>query len=112
MTIRYTFILNFLAYETLSNKQIDMFKSSKFVSSQRTRTIEVSKFVFDSFESFFLHDDETMRNESTYDTEILSKFRQKRRKNVDSTTLNKIRCRCDRKIDSIAKKKNFAKTKN
>ena len=52
-----------------------MFKSSEFVSFQRTRTVEVSKSVFDFVESFFLHDDEIMRNELTYDTEILSKFK-------------------------------------
>ena len=52
-----------------------MSESFEFVSSQKTRTVEISKFVFDSVESFFLHDDEIMRNELTYDTEILSKFR-------------------------------------
>ena len=57
-----------------------MSESFEFVSSQRTRAVEVSKSVFDSVESFFLHDNETMRNELTYDTEILSKFRQKRRR--------------------------------
>ena len=73
-------IHSFLTYETLSSKQIDMFESFEFVLFQRTRAIEISKSVFDSVESFFLHDDETMRNELTYDTEILSKFRQKRRR--------------------------------
>ena len=71
---------SFLAYETLSSKQIDMFKSFKFVLSQRTRAVKISKCVFDFVESFFLHDDETMRNKLTYNTEILSKFKQKRRR--------------------------------
>ena len=69
-----------------------MFESSEFVSFQRTRTVEISKSVFNSVESFFLHDDETMRNELTYDTEILSKFRQKRRrrnKNDEKTTIRR-----------------------
>ena len=64
----------------LSSKSIDMFESFKFVSFQKTRAVEVSKSVFDFVESFFLHDDEIMRNELTYDTEILSKFRQKKRR--------------------------------
>ena len=57
-----------------------MSESFKFVSSQRTRAVEISKSVFDSVKSFFLHDDEIMRNELTYDTKILSKFRQKQRR--------------------------------
>ena len=57
-----------------------MFESFEFVSSQRTRAVEISKSVFDFVELFFLHDDEIMRNELTYNTEILSKFRQKRRR--------------------------------
>ena len=57
-----------------------MFESFEFVSSQKTRAVKVSKSVFDSVELFFLHDDEIMRNKLTYDTEILSKFRQKRRR--------------------------------
>ena len=68
-------IHSFLTYETLSNKQIDMFKLFEFVLSEKTRTVEISKSVFDFVESFFLHDDETIRNELTYDTEIRSKFR-------------------------------------
>ena len=52
-----------------------MFESFEFVSFQRTRAVEISKSVFDFVELFFLHDDEIMRNELTYDTEILSKFR-------------------------------------
>ena len=69
-----------------------MFESFKFVSSQRTRAVEISKSVFDFVESFFLHDDEIMRNELTYDTEILSKFRQKRRrrnKNDEKTSIRR-----------------------
>ena len=57
-----------------------MFESFEFVSSQKTRTVEVSKSVFDFVELFFLYNDETMRDELAYDTEILSKFRQKRRR--------------------------------
>ena len=52
-----------------------MFESFKFVLFQKTRTVKISKFIFDFVESFFLHDDEIMRNELTYDTEILSKFK-------------------------------------
>ena len=50
-------IHSFLAYETLSNKQIDMFESFDFVSSQKTRTVEILKSVFDFVELFFFHDD-------------------------------------------------------
>ena len=69
-----------------------MFESFKFVLSQKTRVVEISKFVFDSVKSFFLHDDEIMRNELTYNTEILSKFRQKRRrrnKNDEKTSIRR-----------------------
>ena len=69
-----------------------MFESFEFVSSQRTRAVEISKSVFDFVESFFLHDDEIMRNELTYDTEILSKFKQKRRrrnKNDEKTSIRR-----------------------
>ena len=69
-----------------------MSESFEFVSFQRTRTVEISKSVFDFVESFFLHDDETMRSELTYDTEILSKFKQKRRrrnKNDEKTSIRR-----------------------
>ena len=69
-----------------------MFELFEFVSFQETQAVEISKSVFDSVESFFLHDDETMRNELTYDTEILSKFRQKRRcrnKNDEKTSIQR-----------------------
>ena len=52
-----------------------MFESFEFVSSQKTRAVEISKFVFDSVELFFLHDDKTMQNKLTYDIEISSKFK-------------------------------------
>ena len=67
-----------------------MFESFEFVSFQKTRKVEISKSVFDSVKSFFLHDDETMRNKLTYNTEILSKFRQKQRrrnKNDEKTSI-------------------------
>ena len=88
----------------LSNKQIDMFESFKFISSQKTRAVKISKSVFDSVESFFLHDDETMRNELTYNTEILSKFRQKRRrrnKNDEKTSTR--RRQIEQNVDVIEK---------
>ena len=69
-----------------------MFESFKFVLFQKTRTVKISKFIFDFVESFFLHDDEIMRNELTYDTEILSKFRQKQRrrnKNDEKTLIRR-----------------------
>ena len=69
-----------------------MFESFEFVSSQRTRAVKISKSVFDFVESFFLHDDETMRNELTYDTKILLKFKQKRRrrsKNDEKTSIRR-----------------------
>ena len=104
-------IHSLLTYKTLSNKQIDMFKSFKFVSSQKTRAVEVSKSVFDFVELFFLHDDEIMRNKLTYNTEIVSKFRQKRRrrnKNDEKVSIRrrqiKKTCRWNRKADSIAEK--------
>ena len=36
--------------------------------------------MIDIDEFFFVHDDETMKNELTFDTSISSKFRQKRRR--------------------------------
>ena len=36
--------------------------------------------MIDIDESFFVHDDETMKNELTFDTNISSKFKQKRRR--------------------------------
>ena len=81
-----------------------MFESFEFVSFQKTRTVEVSKSVFDFVESFFLHDDEIMRNELTYDTEILSKFRQKRRRRSKDDEKTSIRRRqIKQNVDVIEK---------
>ena len=81
-----------------------MFKSFEFVSSQRTRAVEVSKSIFDFVKSFFLHDDETMQNELAYDTEILSRFKQERRrrnKNDERTSIQ--RRQIEENVDVIEK---------
>ena len=81
-----------------------MSESSEFVSFQRTRTVKISKSVFDSVELFFLHDDEFMRNELTYDTEILSKLRQKRRRrNKDDEKASTRRRQIKQNVDVIEK---------
>ena len=81
-----------------------MFESFEFVSFQKTKTVKVSKSVFNFVELFFLLNDKTMQNELTYDTEISSKFKQKRRrrnKNDEKTSIRRRQIKKD--VDVIEK---------
>ena len=57
-----------------------MTESFEFDSAFENRAVKISKSMIDIDESFFVHDDETMKNELTFDTNISSKFKQKRRR--------------------------------
>ena len=57
-----------------------MIKSFEFDLILENRAMKISKLMIDIDEFFFVHDDETVKNELTFNTNISSKFRQKRRR--------------------------------
>ena len=57
-----------------------MTESFEFNSVFKICAMTISKSMIDIDEFFFVHDDETMKNELTFDTNISSKFKQKRRR--------------------------------
>ena len=57
-----------------------MIEAFKFNSGFENRAVKVSKLMIDIDEFSFVHDDETMKNELTLDTNFSSKLRQKRRR--------------------------------
>ena len=59
-----------------------MIESFEFDSIFENRVVKISKSMIDTDEFSFVHDDDTMKNELTFDINISSKFKQKRlRKN-------------------------------
>ena len=59
-----------------------MIKSFEFDLTFENRAVKISKSMIDINEFFFVHNNETMKNELTFNTNISSKFKQKpRRKN-------------------------------
>ena len=59
-----------------------MTEAFEFDSIFENRVVKISKSMIDINEFSFVHDDKTMKNELTFDTDISSKFKQKgRRKN-------------------------------
>ena len=61
-----------------------MTESFEFDLTLENRVMKISKSMIDINESSFVHDDKTMKNKLTFDTNISSKFKQKRcRKNRD-----------------------------
>ena len=57
-----------------------MTETFEFVSIFENRAMKISKSIIDINEFFFVHNDETMKTELTFDINILSKFKQKRRR--------------------------------
>ena len=66
-----------------------MTESFEFDLILKNRAVKISKSMIDIDEFSFVHNNKTTKNELTFDINISSKFRQKRQKNVDSTTLNR-----------------------
>ena len=95
-----------------------MTESFEFDSVLENRAVRISKSMIDIDEFFFVHDDETMKNELTFDTNTSSKFKQKRRCKNRNDEQTPIRQRqIVKNMNIIAKltqlkKKNFVKTKN
>ena len=52
-----------------------MIESFELDSIFENRTMKISKLMIDIDKSSFVHDDETMKNELTFDIDILSKFK-------------------------------------
>ena len=57
-----------------------MIKSFKFDLTFENRAIKMSKSMIDIDEFSFAHDNKTMKNEFTFNINISSKFKQKRRR--------------------------------
>ena len=57
-----------------------MIESFEFDSIFENRAVKISKSMIDIVKFSFVHDDKTMKDELTFDTDILSKFKQKRRR--------------------------------
>ena len=57
-----------------------MTESFEFASILENHAMKISKSFIDFDEFFLVHNDKTMKNELTFDTNISSKFKQKRRR--------------------------------
>ena len=57
-----------------------MTESFEYDSIFENRGMKISKSITDIDKFFFVHNDKTMENELTFDTNISSKFEQKRRR--------------------------------
>ena len=57
-----------------------MTEAFKFDSTLENCAVKISKLMIDTDEILFMHVDKTMRNELTFNTNISSRFRQKRRR--------------------------------
>ena len=57
-----------------------MIELFEFDSTFENRAMKISKSMIDTDEFSFVHDDETIKNELIFDTDISSKFKQKRRR--------------------------------
>ena len=57
-----------------------MTESFEFNSTFENHAVKISKSMIDIDEFSFVHNVETMKNELTFDTDMLSKFKQKRQR--------------------------------
>ena len=94
-----------------------MTESFEFDLALENRAMKISKSMINIDKSFFVRDDETMKNELTFDTNILSIFKQKRRKNRNNEQTLIRRRQIVENVNVIEKliqlqKKNFVEIKN
>ena len=69
-----------------------MTESFEFDSVLKNRAMKILKSIIDTNESFFVHDDEIIKNELTFNINISSKFKQKRRcksRNDEQTSIRR-----------------------
>ena len=56
-----------------------MIESFELISILKNRAMKISKSMIDIDEFFFVHENKTIKNKLTFNTNISSKFKQKRR---------------------------------
>ena len=80
-----------------------MIKLFKFNSILENSAVKISKSIIDIDKFFFVHDDETTKNELTFNTNISLKFKQKRRKNRNDEQISIRRRQIVKNVNVIEK---------